>query len=553
MPNLTLTTTPGLTATTTTRLDAAALNAIANPLVELVPTGAITPDYLNLPSLINAVGDPTRNYLRRGNFNYEDWAAVEATTAAGTTSTVTAEWWCKAAGGPVTVRRVIDAPTIRSTWSAELQAGAGVTSASFYTWVPPSIGGGFRSGDITFSVWVKNQTLSNIFVTPYMEIASNTNERLTLQAAVSGTTITVPSNGWTRLSLTVNAAAYDLSKGAGFGVVTTSLSATGAAMRVAQAQLEPASAATTFARPAAPVASLSLLSRLTDAERVLGAELVVQLTNGELRLFPNPPTSIFAPVLGFDRTCGIPVWIDSKGFIEVYQYTGQDQLLTVPAGITSMKVYCWGAGGSIKDDKPGGVGGFAYATFPVSVGNTFTVMVGGAGGTSTAGAYGFGGAGDIYGSFSLGGGLSGLFSGITTVLETDAARALLIAGGGGAVDSYHNVAGGNGGDTDTNWGGGQSTMRGFPGTSAVSNSGGGGYAGGGDGAYYAAKGGSSFLRTSGTYPTTGSTSGGLQFTARTTPVLAGQQLTVPGSTNAKYQSQAGQSGRNGLIVVEWIL
>jgi len=548
-----LTVTPGYTfPTSSSRIGATELNLAANPAVRLVPNGALGPEFLDMNAIAQATSDAaTRNYLQKGNFAYEDWQNGNGLSVlAGATSSNAQGWYARPIGGPVTVLRAEDSPGNKSTWSAELQAGTGVTQLDYYSWIPPAVGSGFRAGNVTFSLWVKNLTNAAINCRLFCDVASNTNERATLTNQVPGTLTSIPVNTWTRLTLTVDAATLSLQKGSGWGLRTTALTAPGNAIRIAEAQFEATTTATSFARPVPPAASLAFLSRLTDAERVLGAEIVVQLSSGELRLLPSPPTSIFAPVLGFDRTNGIPVWIDSKGFIEVYQYTGADQLLTVPAGITSMEVYCWGAGGRVTADKPSGVGGFAYGTFPVVAGQSFTLVVGGAGGTSTAGAYGFGGTGDT--NYAVGGGLSGLFSGTTKVLETDAARALLIAGGGGGVDSHNNVAAGNGGDTDPNWGGGESTMRGFPGTANVSNSGGGGYAGGGDGAYYAAKGGTSYRRTSGTYPTTGSTTGGLEFTARTTPVVAGQQLTVPGSTNAKYQNQAGQSGRNGLIVVKWI-
>lgn len=551
-----LTVTPGYSfPTSSSRIGATELNLAANPAVKLAANGALGPDFLDMTAVAEATGDAaTRNYLQKGNFAYEDWQNGNGLTVpAGATSSNAQGWYARPTGGAVTVLRAEDSPGNKSTWSAELQADTGLPKLEYFSWIPPAVGSGFRAGNVTFSLWVKNRTNAAINCLLFCDVASNTNERGTLTNQVLGALTAIPANIWTRLTLTVDAATLSLQKGSGWGLRTEALTTPGNAIRIAEAQFEATSTATSFARPVPPAASLAFLSRMTDAERVLGAEVVVQLTNGELRLLPSPPTSIFAPVLGFDRTSGIPVWIDSKGFIEVYQYTGADQLLTVPTGITGMEVYCWGAGGSIKADKPGGVGGFAHATFPVVAGQAFTLMVGGAGGLGSAGAYGFGGAGVDGYSLSLGGGLSGLFSSTSTVLETDAARALLIAGGGGGVDWYNSAAAGNGGDTDSNWGGGQSTMRGFPANVQTSNSGGGGYAGGGEGALYTGKGGSSFRRTGGTYPTTGSTDGGLEFTVRTNPVVANQQLVVPGSTNPKYQNQAGLHGRNGLIVVKWIV
>ena len=550
-----LTVTAGyLFPTSSSRIGATELNLAANPVVKLEANGALGPDFLNMTAVAEATGDAaTRNYLQKGNFAYEDWQNGNGLSVpAGATSSNAQGWYARPTGGPVTVLRAEDSPGTNSTWSAELQAGASVTGLDYYTWIPPAVGSGFRAGNVTFSLYVRNLTPAPLNCRLFCDVASNTNERGTLINQVLGTLTAIPATGWTRLTLTVNASTLSLQKGSGWGLRTEALTTAGAAIRIGEAQFEAAATATTYTRPVPPAASLAFLSRLTDAERVLGAEVVVQLTNGELRLLPSPPTSIFAPVLGFDRASGIPVWIDSKGFIEVYQYTGVDQYLTVPASVTGMEVYCWGGGGTIKDNKPSGVGGFAYGTFPVLPGQTFTLMVGGAGNYGPTGAYGFGGIMDGYvGELNLGGGLSGLFSGTSTVLETDAARALLVAGGGGTADG-NGVAGGNGGDTDANWAGGQTTMRGIAGNRLSHHSGGGGYAGGGRN-LATGKGGTSYRRIGGAYPNTGSSTGTLEFTARTSPVVAGQQLIVPGSTNPKYQNQAGLHGRNGLIVVKWIV
>lgn len=569
MPSpISLTVTPGYTfPVSSSRIGATELNLAANPTVELEANGGITSEFLDMEEVASAVGDAaTRNYLQKGSFAYEDWQlGTGLLVPAGGSGSNAQSWYARPTGGPVTVLRVEDSPGNKSTWGAELQAGTGLTSLDYYTWIPPAVGGSFRAGDVVFSVWVKNLTLSAINMRLFCDVAGNTNEINTLANQVLGDLVSVPSNTWTRLELTADAATLLLQNGSGWGVRTTALTTAGNAIRVAEAQFEALATATAFTRPGPPPASLAFLRPLTDTERVLGGQVVVQLGTGELRLLPNPPLSLAKPVLSFDRANAIPQWIESGGFIEIYQHTGGDQRLTVPAGlsITGMEIYCWGAGAAVEDNRPGGVGGYAYAEFPCTAGDQFTLVVGGAGtyGTGVGAPYGFGGAGNEVGCG--GGGLSGLFSGTGPVLASDAARALLIAGGGGGC-AYNNYvpgsatsAGGNGGDTDPAFAGGAASMQGASGSSGF-NGGGGGYAGGLGSVGFAARGGTSFRKTSGgagtsPTPTPNATAGGLEFTARSTPVASGQQLIVPGSTNQYYQDQAGLHGKNGLIVIKWVI
>ncbi len=564
-----LTVTPGYTfPVSSSRIGATELNLAANPTVELEANGSLTSEFLDMVEVASAVGDAaTRNYLQKGSFAYEDWqVGAGSVVAAGGNASNAQSWFARPTGGTVNVLRVEDSPGNKSTWGAELQAGTGLTSLDYYTWIPPAVGGSFRAGDVVFSVWVKNLTLTAINVRLFCDVAANTNEKPTLANAILGDLTSIPSNVWTRLELTADAATLLLQKGSGWGIRTTALTTATDAIRIAEAQFEALDTATEYTRPGPPPASLAFVPLLTDSERVLGGQIVLQLGTGELRLLPNPPLSLAAPILSFDRANAIPQWIDNGGFIEIYSHTGADQILTVPAGlsITGMEVYCWGAGAANKYNRPGGVGAFAQGDFPCTAGDKFTLVVGGAGtfGAGSATPYGFGSPGTD--RICGGGGLSGLFSGITPVVDTDTARALLVAGGGGGVAYDETVpagsgtAGGNGGDTDTAWAGGQANMRGITGViPGGTNGGGGGYAGGNNNGQ-AGKAGTSTRKTAGAagtspYPPPNSTAGSLEFTARSTPVTNGQQLIVPGSTNEYYQDQAGLHGRHGLIVIKWVV
>ncbi|WP_441250511.1 hypothetical protein [Kitasatospora sp. McL0602] len=157
-------------------------------------------------------------------------------------------------------------------------------------------------------------------------------------------------------------------------------------------------------------------------------------------------------------------------------FSGGDQTFTVPAGVTSLDVRLWGAGGGghagTASDAWNSAGGGGYTTGRVAVtpGQLLTVTVGRGGvAKSTAATYGGGGT-SLFGA--SGGGMSALWSGSAGT----AANALLIAGGGGGAPAASRQAGGSGGgggacgpgtvpDTDSGGGGGS----GYIGGAGVSN------------------------------------------------------------------------------------
>jgi hypothetical protein len=138
---------------------------------------------------------------------------------------------------------------------------------------------------------------------------------------------------------------------------------------------------------------------------------------------------VYADGTGMLKTQGVPV---------VYSYTGADQTYIVPAGVTSLTIKLWGAGGGgghrggwgvNGSGFSGGAGGFTVATLAVSPSQSLTVIVGGGGHggnvNSTAASYGGGGrscGGTDCVYSAQGGGRSAIRSGSTE---------LLTAGGGG--------------------------------------------------------------------------------------------------------------------------
>jgi hypothetical protein len=193
-------------------------------------------------------------------------------------------------------------------------------------------------------------------------------------------------------------------------------------------------------------------------------------------------------------TNGTPV---RKGICSIYSATGADQVVTAPAGARGLTVKLWGAGGGHEIVGTGyaGAGGYTDAQFGSSVvtpGAQFTLVVGRGGmfggrpnEFSPTAVYGFG----AVAGHEQGGGLAGLFTGGSAVLETDQARTLAIAGGGGGYENSGIGTGTTGGNGNSTSSGGQSTMRGSTdnltrGSSNVImtahlSSGGGGYQGGG--------------------------------------------------------------------------
>jgi len=100
-------------------------------------------------------------------------------------------------------------------------------------------------------------------------------------------------------------------------------------------------------------------------------------------------------------------------------YSGSSETWTVPAGVTSVKIQAWGAGGGGLDSSywsggsTGASGGYAEGITSVKGSDVLAIVVGGGGQIkSTSGTFGGGGAGGPGGPDSVGssgGGYSGVF------------------------------------------------------------------------------------------------------------------------------------------------
>ena len=230
---------------------------------------------------------------------------------------------------------------------------------------------------------------------------------------------------------------------------------------------------------------------------------------------------------------------------------------TIPADASWIQVKSWGAGGAAGSSGRGygGPGGYTEGIFylpvsPLSAGSTIKVVVGNSNSSCTGEGfcggyitYSSGGGGR--GSYS-GGGLSGVFTGSTTVTATDQARAVVIAGGGGGrndIGSNNNQESyGRPGNNPTS--GGETTMKGNDPAAYSNCSGGGGYQGGIEsspgtrsGSACDGHGGSGFVNAQ-------AYSQSIDYSATTGP-----SQVVPNTGDSDYAGSAGLHGNLGLVVI----
>ena len=158
---------------------------------------------------------------------------------------------------------------------------------------------------------------------------------------------------------------------------------------------------------------------------------------------------------------------------ETFNYTGAAQTWTVPAGVTEATFDLYGAqghGGCCPFSAfPGGLGGRATATIPVTAGTSIQVNVGGQGGDDVGGFNGGGASGTVGIGGWGGGGASDIRVGDYGLAD----RVLVAGGGGGSAGAAceNPFSGGDGGG-----------LSGKPGTADTSTvCGGPGGAGGGGG------------------------------------------------------------------------
>ena len=256
-----------------------------------------------------------------------------------------------------------------------------------------------------------------------------------------------------------------------------------------------------------------------------------------------------------------------------FSYTGANQTFTVPAGVNSINVKMWGAGGasSFYGPSAGGSGAFVKGTLAVTPGQSLIVVVG-QGGIYFSTNTGYGGGGPSGDFGGAGGGFSGIF--LTSVTQGNA-KAIAGGGGGGGAYGQGTFGGGGGATTGSDgpiqsamWQGGKGgslsaggaggivqNANGTAGSSGGILAGGSGgintYVGGGGGGGYFGGGGGYGSNTTNRYSTGGGGGSSLispltsvTNTAGTTSGVATTSPQAPGNSELEYVAGIGNGGNS---------
>lgn len=201
-----------------------------------------------------------------------------------------------------------------------------------------------------------------------------------------------------------------------------------------------------------------------------------------------------------------------------FSYTGGNQSFVVPAGVTSVAVYAWGAGGSgggSGGEYSGGSGGYISGTLATTPGETLTIIVGQGGRNQTSdyrpldrnyafGGGASGGGGNQYAyAYGSGGGRTAIRRGSTELATAGGGGGAGYGGNGGAGGGSSGVAGTGGGGSGSAGGGATQSAGGSAGSNGgefgvagiqfaggySGESPGGAEGGGGGGGYYGGGGG----------------------------------------------------------------
>lgn len=231
---------------------------------------------------------------------------------------------------------------------------------------------------------------------------------------------------------------------------------------------------------------------------------------------------------------------------QTFNYTGSPQTFTVPAGVCSLYIECWGAQGWTGNFQ-GGLGGYSSGSLAVTSGQQLYVYVGGAGQVAIGnmnpqgGGWNGGGHGQNNGTGNNVGGGGGA-SDVRTVFNanpmdmTSLQSRIIVAGGGGGSTNNPGCFGGEGGGATGGTGGGSP-----PGTGGTQNAG-----GSADGTF--GQGGSG---GPGMTPWNGGGGGGWYGGGVSTAHRGGGGGSgyIGGVTNGSMQS--GVRSGNGLVVIHW--
>lgn len=231
---------------------------------------------------------------------------------------------------------------------------------------------------------------------------------------------------------------------------------------------------------------------------------------------------------------------------------------TVPCGVTSITVECWGGGGGgggtgNTTARKGGGGGGAYArsVLPVSPGQTFTFTVGAGGAGGSGNADGENGTASNFGNLVIAaGGMRSVGTaggeGGTVALSTGTIR---FAGGNGAAASILSSGGGGGGAGTTANGGPAVGVTAGNGGTANGGAGGNGVTNAnGNPGLLLGGGGSGAARTNGTRTGGSGARGEIRITYTVTPNSGCNMCDAIPITSFPYTVTMSNAGYNNLLV-----
>lgn len=297
-------------------------------------------------------------------------------------------------------------------------------------------------------------------------------------------------------------------------------------------------------------------------------------TNGSNTPAPNESSPYWVSPVGRSAASGrivigyninIPITFTSYigPFLNQMNFTGTGavQSFTVPAGVTIVRLFCWGSGGVGQNGSTTigtmGSGAYAAASYRVNPGQILYVIVGRPGQTGLAN-----GGSSTGGTNAGGGGFSGVFTGN----PPSASNVLLIAGAGGGSGFNGGGNGGGGGfpngssgtGTQSQGGGGTQTSGGSSGANsgtqlAGGNGGGGDNGGGGGGGGWFGGGGGNLQGAGGGGSSYASpqvraiefVNGNNGGTNGVNPPLAGNE------SSSYWQTPLGRGGQNGYVVIAY--
>ena len=206
---------------------------------------------------------------------------------------------------------------------------------------------------------------------------------------------------------------------------------------------------------------------------------VWSVDSGQTGIFSNAssPTSTFTGVTGgvyilkwtISNSCASSsdrIHVSFKR-TQTFNYTGGQQVFTVPAGTNNVNITCYGAQGGTVSSNIGGLGGSATGSLSVTPGQVLYLYVGGQPSSSTGG---FNGGGNGYGNGAGGGGGTDVRTNGTGLGN----RVIVAGGGGGVPNTNWTSTGGTGGGTNggNGQGGAGGTGSGYDGNGGTQNAGG---------------------------------------------------------------------------------